>query len=227
MGTPKVLKGIFREGDLVASVIQEDTTARIMLKGAEPSGPSDASFPQTLRRVAEACRAHVSTFETRELCAVLLKNQALSDRVEIAPADIAAMGLTRIGLMDGDCGILLRLIDTDPPPTPLAYGSLRAGGDMADQPGIVRIPDLYPRKIYRDLGPPQQQIFGAAAQVAGRGLLQMVCVEDEGLRLAVTVRDCPPPRARTVLVPLGKLAEALATGTPLDEIGRRLGRLRT
>lgn len=227
MGPPTVLKGVFREDPLIASVIQQDTTAKIMLKGAEPAGPSDASFPETLRRVAEACRAHVSAFETRELCAVLLKNQALADRVAIPPQDISAMGLTQIGFMDGECGILLRLIDTDPPPTPLAYGSLRAGGDMADQPGIVQIPDLYPRKVFRELGPPQQQVYGAAAQVAGRGLLQLSCLEDEGLRLAVTVRDCPPPRARTVLVPLGQLAEELAAGLSLDEIGRRLGRLRT
>lgn len=227
MGPPTVLKGVFKEGSLIASVIQQDTAARIMLKGAELGGPSDAAFLETLRKVAEACRPHVSSFETRELCAVLLQSQSWTDRVEIASRDIAGMGLTQVGLMDGDCGILLRLIDTDPPPTPLAYGSLRAGGDMADQPGIVRVPDIYSRRIYRELAPPQQQVFGAAAQVAGRGLLQLVCLEDEGVRLAVTVRDCPPPRARTVLVPLEKLARDLSAGTSLDEIGRRLGCLRT
>ncbi len=52
-------------------------------------------------------------------------------------------------------------------------------------------------------------------------------MEDEGLRLAVTVRDCPPPRARTVLIPLSGFAADLAGGTPIEEIGKRLAPLRT
>ncbi len=227
MGQPTVLKGVFKEGPMVASVVQQDTTARIMLKGAEPAGPSDPQFMDSIKRAAEACKPHVGSFETRELCAVLLAQQSMASQVRIAPEEISAIGLTQVSLMDGDCGILLRIIDTEPPPTPLAYGSLRAGGEMADQPGIVVIPDTMARKIYRDLSPPQQQIFGAAAQVAGRGILQLACIEDGGLWLAVTVRDCPPPRARTVLVPLGKLANDLSSGTTLDEIGRRLSKLRT
>jgi hypothetical protein len=227
MGQPTVLKGVFKEGAMIASVVQQDGTAKIMLKGAEPAGPGDASFNAALKKVSEACKPHTSSFETRELVAVLLQSQALAEHVQIAPEEVSGMGLTQVSLMDADCGAIIRVIDSEPAPIPLAYGSLRAGGDMADQPGIVLIPELYPRKTFKQLVPPQQQVYGAAAQVAGRGLLKLVCVEDEGLKLAVTVRDCPPPRARTVLVPLSKLAEALAAGTALDEIGKRLGRLRT
>ncbi len=226
MGPPNILKGVFKEGAMVASVVQQDTAAKIMLKGAEPAGPGDAAFTGALQRVAEACKPHTSAFETRELCAVLLQRQALAEQVRISPEEIAGMGLTQVSLMDGDCGIVVRVIDGEPAPIPLAYGSLRAGGDMADQPGIVAIPDLYARRTYKDLAPPQQKVYGAAAQLAGRGLLQLVCLDDEGLRLAVTVRDCPPPRARTVLVPLAKLAADMAGGAARDERGKRLGRRR-
>jgi len=227
MGAPNILKGVFKEGAMVASVVQQDTTAKIMLKGAEPAGPGDAAFVAALKRAAEACKPHTASFETRELCAVLLQRQALSEQVQIAPEEISGMGLTGISLMDGDCGILLRVIDAEPAPIPLAYTSLRAGGDMADQPGIAVISDAIPRKTYKQLPPPQQQVFGAAAQVAGRGLLRLVCVEDDGVKLVVTVRDCPPPRARTVLIPLTRFAADLAGGTPIDEIGKRLFSLKT
>ena len=55
----------------------------------------------------------------------------------------------------------------------------------------------------------------------------MVCVEDDGLKLVVTVKDAPPPRARSVAVPLTTFAADLAGGTPFDEIVKRLNALRT
>lgn len=224
MAEDTVLKGVFKEGPLVASVIQKGESARIMLKGAEPGDPG---FKEHLRKAAAGCRPHVEKFSSRDLCAVTLQNAVAAENVALSEDELKAMGLTGLALMDANCGVTVRAFEAEPPPIPLAYGSLRSSTGLPDQPGIVEIPAEFPRKSYKDLTDPQKKVFEAAAQVAGRGLLRLVCFEDGGLKCAVTVRDLPPPRARSVLVPLGALADELARGTPLDEIGRRLQQLRT
>ena len=60
-----------------------------------------------------------------------------------------------------------------------------------------------------------------------RGLMRMVCIDDGGLKLIVTVKDAPPPRARSICVPLGLFADDLASGTSFDDIVKRLSQLRT
>jgi hypothetical protein len=55
----------------------------------------------------------------------------------------------------------------------------------------------------------------------------MVCVDDGGLKLVVSVKDAPPPRARTVLVPLGDFANELAKGLSFDDLVKKLAQLRT
>ena len=82
---PNVLKGIYREGTMVASVVQEETSARIMLKGAEPSMPRDPAFLAALKQCVQGCWAHVEKFGRRELCAVLVQ-RPLDRRVHAAPA---------------------------------------------------------------------------------------------------------------------------------------------
>ena len=219
-----ILKGVFKDGDLVASVIQKDGSARIMLKGAEPD---DAGFADSLRKAAEACRPHVQDHAERELCAVALRAPAAAEQVVVGESDLQAMGLTKLSVMDGACGVVVRVVEAEPAPTPLPYGSLRSSNGLPDQPGQVDIPPALPRKAYAAMSDPQKKVFEAAAQVAGRGLLRMVVFEDEGLKLAVTVKDAPPPRARSVLVPLGAFADELAKGTAYEEIGKRLAQLRT
>lgn len=219
-----ILKGVYKDGARVASVIQRDAGARIMLKGVEPGADG---FPDAVRRAVEACRPHVAEFAERDLCLVLVDNPAAAESAPLGPAEIEALGLTRVSLMDGHCGIVVRVIEAEPPPVPLAYGSLRSDRGLPDQPGIVEIPAGLPRKTYKDLTEPQRKVFEAAAQVAGRGLVRLVCFEDGELRMAVTVKDAPPPRARSVLVPLGAYAEELARGAALEEIARRLAPLRT
>ena len=44
MSEQKVLKGVYKEGGVIASVIQKDDTARIMVKGAEPSSAGDTGY---------------------------------------------------------------------------------------------------------------------------------------------------------------------------------------
>jgi len=92
---------------------------------------------------------------------------------------------------------------------------------------MADIPADLSRKIHKDLSDPQKKVYEAAAQVAGRGLIRMVCVDDGGLKLAVAVKDAPPPRARTVLVPLGQFAEELTKGLSFEDLVKKLGQLRT
>jgi hypothetical protein len=224
MAEDTVLKGVFKEGPLIASVIQKAESARIMLKGAEPNDPA---FKESVRKAADGCRAHVEKFPTRDLCAVTLENAGAAEAVALSEEDLRAMGLTGLSVMDANCGVPVRVFEAEPAPTPLPYGSLRASSGLPDQPGIVEIPADFPRKAYRELSDPQKQVFEAAAKAAGRGLLRIVCFEDGGLKCAVTVRDMPPPRARSVLVPLGDYAQEVARGASLDEIARRLQQLRT
>ena len=219
-----ILKGVFKDGPLVASVIQKDGSARIMLKGAEPGDPGIAD---SLRKAAEACRPHVQDHAERELCAVSMQSPAAAEQVALGEAELQAMGLTKLSIMDGACGVVVRAIEAEPAPTPLPYGSLRSSSGLPDQPGQVDVPPALPRKAYAALSDPQKKVFEAAAQVAGRGLVRLVAFEDEGLKLAVTVKDAPPPRARSVCVPLGLFADDLAGGTSFDEIVKRLSQLRT
>ncbi len=222
-----ILKGVFKDGPLVASVIQKDDLAKIMLKGAECMRPQDSDFAATLKRVADGCRPHIEKFAERELCAVLVANPAGAEYAEFGPEEMQGFGLTKISAMDGTCGIVTRVCDGEPLPTPLAYGSLAGGGAMSNQPGLVSIPANLPRKLHKDLTPPQKKVFEVAAQVAGRGLIRLVCFEDGDLKMAVTVKDFPPPRGRSVLVPMAILAGDVDNGLPLEEIVRRLSALRT
>ena len=222
-----ILKGVFREGEIVASVVQKDSTARILVKGAEPSAPGDPAFLETLGRVVTACKQHVAEFSERELCAVLVSHPEQAEHIEFSDSQIEQMGLTRISAMDGNCGMVVRACEVEPPPLALAYGSLIGGGDLATQPGMTAVPPDYERKTYRDLTDPQKKVFEVAVQLMGRTLLRLVCLVHENLRMVACLKDYPPPRARSVLVPLGLLADQLAKGTAPEEIGKRLHVLRS
>jgi hypothetical protein len=222
MGDETVLKGVFKDGGLVASVIQKPDAARILVKGAEP-GPS---FKESVKKVAEGCKPHVEKFGERELCAVLVQNPD-AEGIELTQDEIGGFGLTKVTAMDGNCGIVVRVVEAEPAPITLAYTSLRSSSGLPDQPGMAEIPAALPRKSHKDLTDPQKKVYEAAAQVAGRGLLRMVCIDDGGLKLVVTLKDAPPPRARSVCVPLGLFADDLAGGTSFDEIVKRLSQLRT
>jgi hypothetical protein len=222
MGDETVLKGVFKDGGLVASVIQKPDVARILVKGAEP-GPS---FKDSVKKVADGCKPHVEKFGERELCAVLVQNPD-AEGIDLTQDEIGGLGLTKVTAMDGNCGIVVRVVEAEPAPIPLAYTSLRSSSGLPDQPGMAEIPATLPRKSHKDLSDPQKKVYEAAAQVAGRGLVRMVCIDDGGLKLIVTVKDAPPPRARSVCVPLGLFADDLAGGTSFDEIVKRLAQLRT
>lgn len=223
MGDETVLKGVFKDGALVASVIQKPESARIVAKGAEP-GPS---FKDDLRKIAEGCKPHIEKFAERELCAVLIQKPGDADAIDLSQEEIAGLGLTRVALMDGNCGIVIRVIEAEPAPISLAYTSLRSSSGLPDQPGMADIPSSLPRRTHKDLNDSQKKVYEAAAQVAGRGLMRLVCVDDGGLKLVVSVKDAPPPRARSVAVPLGEMAGDLASGASFDDIVKRLAQLRT
>jgi hypothetical protein len=223
MADETVLKGIFKDGGLVASVIQKPDIARIMVKGAEPG----ATFKDDVRKVAEGCKAHVEKFGERELCAVLVANPGNAESIEFTQDEIGGYGLTKVTAMDGTCGIVVRVVEAEPAPISLAYTSLRSSSGLPDQPGMAEVPAELPRKTHKDLTDPQKKVYEAAAQVAGRGLIRMVCIDDGGLKLIVTVKDAPPPRARSVLVPLGAFADELAGGLSFEDLVKKLGQLRT
>jgi len=223
MGDETVLKGIFKDGGLVASVIQKPDIARILVKGAEPG----ATFKDDVRKVAEGCKAHVEKFGERELCAVLVANPGQAESIEFTQDEIGGYGLTKVTAMDGTCGIVVRCVEAEPAPIPLAYTSLRSSSGLPDQPGMAEVPAELVRKTHKDLTDTQKKVYEAAAQVAGRGLIRMVCIDDGGLKLVITVKDAPPPRARSVLVPLGQFAEELAGGLSFEDLVKKLGQLRT
>lgn|SRR5579862_1403830 len=223
MGDETVLKGVFKDGGLVASVIQKPDIARILVKGAEP-GPS---FKDNVRKVADGCKSHVEKFGERELCAVLVTNPGQAEGIEFTQDEIGGYGLTKVTAMDGSCGIVVRVVEAEPAPISLAYTSLRSSSGLPDQPGMAEVPADLPRKTHKDLSDTQKKVYEAAAQVAGRGLIRIICVDDGGLKLVVTVKDAPPPRARSVLVPLGQFAEELAGGLSFEDLVKKLAQLRT
>lgn len=223
MGDETVLKGVFKDGSLVASVIQKPDVARILVKGAEP-GPA---FKDAVKKVADGCKAHIENFSERELCAVLVANPGQAESIEFTQDEINGYGLTKVTAMDGTCGLVVRTVEAEPAPIPLAYTSLRSSSGLPDQPGMAEVPAELPRKTHKDLTDPQKKVYEAAAQVAGRGLIRMICVDDGGLKLVVSVKDAPPPRARTVLVPLGQFAQELAGGLSFEDLVKKLGPLRT
>ncbi len=223
MGDETVLKGVFKDGGLVASVIQKPDLARILVKGAEP-GPT---FKDDVRKVAEGCKAHIEKFSERELCAVLVGNPGGAETIDFTQEEITGYGLTKVTAMDGTCGIIVRVVEAEPAPISLAYTSLRSSSGLPDQPGMAEIPANLPRKAHKDLSDTQKKVYETAAQVAGRGLIRMVCIDDGGLKLIIALRDAPPPRARTVMVPLGQFADELAKGLSFDDLVKKLGQLRT
>ena len=227
MGDETVLKGVYKEGAVVASVVQKGDTARILVKGVEPARPGDPDFAAGVKKVADGCRAHIEKFAERELCAVLVQNPAQAEGIAFSPEELASFGLTKVTAMDGTCGIVTRQVENQPAPLPLAYSGLRSSTGLPDQPGMAEIPANLPRKTHKDLTDPQKKIYEAAAQVGSRGILRMVCLLDGEIKLVVTVKDAPPPRARSVLVPLQLFAADLAKGTPFDELVKRLTPLRT
>src|SRR4051812_11933123 len=107
MGDETVLKGVFKDGGLVASVIQKPDIARILVKGAEP-GPD---FKESVRKVADGCKAHVEKFGERELCAVLVANPGQAESIDFTQEEIGGYGLTKITAMDGTCGIVVRVLE--------------------------------------------------------------------------------------------------------------------
>jgi hypothetical protein len=223
MGDETVLKGVFKDGGLVASVIQKPDIARILVKGAEP-GPD---FKEAVRKVADGCKAHVEKFGERELCAVLVANPGQAESIDFTQEEIGGYGLTKITAMDGTCGIVVRVVEAEPAPISLAYTSLRSSNGLPDQPGMAEVPANLPRKAHKDLSESQKKVYETAAQVAGRGLIRMICIDDGGLKLVISVKDAPPPRARTVLVPLGQFADELAGGLSFEDLVKKLGQLRT
>jgi hypothetical protein len=227
MGDPTVLKGVYKDGAVVASVVQQDDQAKIMVKGIEPTRAGDNDFAAAVKKVADGCREHIEKFAERELCAVLVTDPSQAENIAFTPEEMASFGLTKVTAMDGTCGIVTRVVENEPAPIPLPYTSLRSSSGLPNQPGMVDVPGNLPRKMHKDLTDPQKKVYEAAAQVAGRGTLKMVCLLDGEIKLAIAVKDAPPPRARSVLVPLQEFAADLAKGVSYEEIAKRMGLLRT
>src|SRR5205814_9030348 len=133
------------DGGLVASVIQKADIARILVKGAEPG----STFKDDVRKVAEGCKAHVEKFGERELCAVLVSNPGQAEGIEFSAEEIGGYGLTKVTAMDGNCGIVVRCVEAEPAPIPLAYTSLRSSSGLPDQPGMAEIPAALPARATR------------------------------------------------------------------------------
>ena len=177
-----VLKGVFREGDIIASVVQSETSARILVKGVEPTAPGDAAFIESIKKVVEGCKEHVSEYSEREFCAVLGAHPEQAEHIEFSAEQIEQLGLTRITAMDGHCGMIIRACEAEPPPLPLAYASLTGSGDLATQPGMTTVPPDFERKTYKDLNDSEKKVFDIAVQLMDRAVMRIVCLVNEKLQ---------------------------------------------
>lgn len=225
MADPKILRGIYKEGAVVASaVIDPDGSARLMIKGAEPLLAGDPAFVDTLKKIASECRSHIGGAEKVEIHAVFSRAQALAEQVAIKDEDLVAMKVQKVVLLDAECGLALRIFDDDPDPVSLSYESLRADltGAVPDQPGLVDIPTRFTRKLHRDLTDSEKKVYEMAVQRAGRGLIKLVIVEDGDLKLAVGLKDLPPARARSVILPLSELGKEVAGGLSIELLANKL-----
>jgi len=223
MAEQRILKGIYKEGTVVASaIIEPEGNARLMVKGAEPKDSKDESFTKQLKTIASKCKKELADAKSVEICAVLAANAEMAEHVSIPPETLKEMGVTRILLLDAECGLPIRVCDDDTAPVSLAYESLRAAGDLKEQPGCVEIADRYTRKLYKDLNPGERKVFEAVVQMAGRGLMKIVCLEDETLKMALALKDFPPARARSVIVPLGDLGKEITGGATIEKVAKKL-----
>src|SRR5688572_22315053 len=170
MGDSKIYRGIYKDGPIVVSaVVQPDASARLMVKGVEPLVAGDPSFLDKLRKIAAECRTKVPGVERLEIHAVLERAPALAEHVAIKPAELEAMGVRKVVLIDAESGLTLRICDDEPPPTSLSYESLRAdlSGVVPDQPGLFDVPGRFTRKLHRDLSDDEKKVYEMAVQRAG------------------------------------------------------------
>jgi hypothetical protein len=224
MADPKILRGIYKDGPVVASAILEaDKSARLMVKGAEPLMAGDPAFNEKLKKIAAECRGKLEGAEKVQIH-VVLDRAALAEHVTLKPEDLAAMKVVKVVLLDAGCGLPVRVCDEDPAPVTLSYESLRADltGGVPDQPGLVDVPTRYTRKLHRDLSADEKKVFEMAVQRAGRGLMKMVILEDGDLKLAVALKDLPPARARSVILPLSELGKEVAGGLSVEQLANKL-----
>lgn len=225
MGDAKILRGIYKDGPVVVSaVIEPDASARLMIKGVEPLVAGDPSFLEKLRKIAAECRSKVEGATRVELHAVLERAPALAEHVTIKLADLEEMGVRKVVLIDAGSGLTLRICDDEPPPSALSYESLRADltGALPHQPGLFEVPSRFTRKLHRDLNDAEKTVYEMAVQRAGRGLLKLVIVDDGDLSLAVGLRDLPPARARSVILPLSELGREVAGGLSVEQLANKL-----
>ena len=225
VNTSRINRGIYKDGGIVASaVIENDGGARLMIKGLEPLLPGDPAFTERLKKIVSECRGHLEGAKRVEIHVVLTRAAGLAEQVNLKPDDLATMGVRRVILLDGESGLTVRVFDEDPLPTLLSYESLRAdlSGVIPDQPGLVDVPPRYTRKLHRDLTEEEKKVFEMAVQRAGRGLMKLVIVEDGDLKLAVTLKDMPPARARSVILPLSELGKEVAGGMSIEQLANKL-----
>ncbi|HEU4339515.1 MAG TPA: hypothetical protein VFS19_05565 [Planctomycetota bacterium] len=224
MADPKILRGIYKDGPVVASaVIEPDGSARLMVKGAEPLLAGDPAFLERLKKIASECRGKLEGAQKVQIQAIL-DRAALAEQVNIKPEDLAEMKVEKVVLLDAACGLPVRVCDEDPAPVSLSYESLRADltGSIPDQPGLVDVPTRYTRKLHRDLTDDEKKVYEMAVQRAGRGLMKLVIVEDGDLKLAVALKDLPPARARSVILPLSELGKEVKDGLSVEQLANKL-----
>lgn len=227
MPEKRVLKGIFKEGTLVASiVIVDEKAATIYCKGAEPTMPMDTGFIALLKRVTDATREHTAKCEDRSLVTVFEQRPSLMDQMMVSPSEVEAMGVRFVAAMDADSGFILARYLSEPLATPLAYTSLKASPFGTLQPGRCDLPATFKRYAYRELQQPGKDVVGVAVQLAGDGLLRLQMFEDGGLRIMATLRDFPPARAKAALYDMGPLMDLAKAGKPPVDIANAMASFR-
>lgn len=209
----EILKGIYKEGPVVASaVVSEGKRAQLLVRGAEPAMAGDPGFVDRIQAIADGVRDALAKYEQRTFVVIFDQRPSLIDQMQVSPEIVEKMGFRFVGGMDWDLRFILRRCLSEPLGTPLAYHSLKGSAYGTIQPGRVDVPATFKRLPGRELSDPEKQVVSVAVQLSGDSLMKLALFEDDGRKMLAVLHDFPPARARGVLFSLNQLGEVAAKG---------------
>jgi hypothetical protein len=98
----------------------------------------------------------------------------------------------------------------------VAYQDVRDGPSIVITPGVVAIPEEFPRLGLDALSEEMRLIIDTAIEIYDRWLLSTVIIKDEQPRLLLTFKASVPQKAATLRVNLDKLSTEIASGLSLS-----------
>lgn len=225
MAEPKVLNGIWQEGDTVVSaVLFEGRTGRLLITGLEPQDEADVpQFVRHLIRIGNHCSKFIREYPIKELWAVFIERPHLAEFVEVSGQDLAAAGVDWMALVDNDAGYPVHILNGRPHAArAVPYREVGLSSPVIAVKGGVELPHGIARLCYRDLKPEMRLIFDTAIELYGEWLLSAVCFLDRTARLMLTFRADIPEGALTLMVDLDAIAREISKGLNLEAVKQTL-----